>query len=212
MASSKKIVVEDEVQETSTDSVETPPDSEVAEDDGQLRDAVPQEEELEAALRDAKAEAEAQHDRMLRMAAELENFKKRSARELEEMKKFATENLIRQLLTVVDNLERAIDSAASENGNHQSVVDGVGLTLQEVMKILEKHHVSPINALGEPFDPSFHQAMSQEESDAHPPNTVIREFQKGYLIHDRLLRPAMVVVSKAAPTKQADDESTDTND
>jgi len=91
------------------------------------------------------------------------------------------------------------------------VVDGVALTLAEVMKILETHHVSPIEALGKPFDPVFHQAMCQEENGDHPPNTVVQEFQKGYLIHDRLLRPAMVVVSKAAQNGQPAERSVDTN-
>jgi molecular chaperone GrpE len=79
------------------------------------------------------------------------------------------------------------------------------------MKILEKHHVQPIVAMGEPFDPAFHQAMSQEERADRPPNTVVLEFQKGYLIHDRLLRPAMVVVSKAVETAQADEKKINTN-
>jgi molecular chaperone GrpE len=145
------------------------------------------------------------------MAAELENFKKRAGREMDDIRKFATENLIRQLLTVVDNLERAIASATSESESGQSLVDGVALTLAEITKILEKHYVSPIQALGEPFDPAFHQAMCQEESPHHPPNTVVQEFQKGYLIHDRLLRPAMVVVSKAAQNGQAPEKTVDTN-
>lgn len=115
------------------------------------------------------------------------------------------------MLSVVDNLERAIASASSDNENGQSVVDGVALTLAEVNKILEKHYVRPIQALGEPFDPTFHQAMCQEESANQPPNTVVQEFQKGYLIHDRLLRPAMVVVSKAATNGQPDEKTIDTN-
>ena len=93
----------------------------------------------------------------------------------------------------------------------QSVVDGVVLTLAEINKILETHYVKPIQALGEPFDPAFHQAMCQEESTDQPPNTVVQEFQKGYLMHDRLLRPTMVVVSKAAHNGQPAEKSVDTN-
>jgi molecular chaperone GrpE len=130
---------------------------------------------------------------------------------MEDLKKYATENLIRQLLTIVDNLERAIASASADNQNGQGVIDGVALTLAEVMKILEKHNVSPIESLGVPFDPSFHQAMCQEESDEHPPNTVVQEYQKGYMIHDRLLRPAMVVVSKTTQNGQTNEKSVDTN-
>ena len=90
------------------------------------------------------------------------------------------------------------------------MVDGVALTLEEVMKILERHHVSPIHALGEPFDPAFHQAMCQEASEEHAPNTVVQEFQKGYMIHDRLLRPAMVVVSKAVQSGESAEKKVNT--
>ena len=126
-------------------------------------------------------------------------------------RKYANDKLIRQLLPVVDNLERAIASATQDSESGRSVVDGVALTLAEIMKILEAHSVSPIQALGEPFDPTFHQAMCQEESADHPPNTVVQEFQKGYLIHDRLLRPAMVVVSKAAQNGEPTEKTVDTN-
>jgi molecular chaperone GrpE len=98
-----------------------------------------------------------------------------------------------------------------ENENGKGVIDGVALTLAEIMKILEKHHVSPIQALGEPFDPAYHQAMCQEECDDQPPNTVVQEFQKGYMLHDRLLRPTMAVVSKTAETGDKSTHSVDTN-
>lgn len=168
-------------------------------------------QELEEKLAAAKSEADAKHDRMLRMAAELENYRKRSARELDDLKKFATENLLRELLSVVDNLERAIASVAVEDRAEQPLVDGVCLTLAEIAKILENHHVRPVQAMGKPFDPAFHQAMCQEPSADHPPNTVIQEFQKGYLIHDRLLRPAMVVVSTAVPNGEPGEPSVDTH-
>ena len=148
---------------------------------------------------------------LLRVSAEFENYKKRSLRHMEDFKKYANEALLKELLTVVDNLERAIASASPDNTNDQGVVDGVALTLTEITKILEKHHVSPIKALGEPFDPAFHQAMCQEESTDQPPNTVVQEFQKGYLMHDRLLRPTMVVVSKAAQNGQPAEKSVDTS-
>ncbi len=209
MAQKKKIVIEDDNDNTPQDAPPTlsdpngVTDEPVAADDP-LKD-------LEAKLSAAQAEAIENRDRLLRMAAELDNYKKRAARDLDDIKKFATENLIRQLLTVVDNLERAIASAASENESDQRLVDGVALTLAEIMKILEKHYVSPIQALGEPFDPAFHQAMCQEESIDQPPNTVVQEFQKGYLIHERLLRPAMVVVSKAAQNGQANENTVNTS-
>ena len=209
MAQKKKIVIEGDNDNTPQDPSSTPsnPDG-VADEPVAADDPL---EDLEAKLTAAQAEAIENHDRMLRMAAELDNYKKRAARDLDDIKKYATENLIRQLLTVVDNLERAIASAASENESDQRLVDGVALTLAEIMKILEKHYVSPIQALGEPFDPAFHQAMCQEEHTDQPPNTVVQEFQKGYLIHERLLRPAMVVVSKAAQNGQAPENTVNTN-
>jgi len=209
MAQKKKIVIEDDNNNTPQDAPPTPSDPDGVTDNPVATDD-PQ-NDLEAKLSAAQAEAIENRDRMLRMAAELDNYKKRAARDLDDIKKFATENLIRQLLTVVDNLERAIASAASENESDQRLVDGVALTLAEIMKILEKHYVSPIQALGEPFDPAFHQAMCQEESIDQPPNTVVQEFQKGYLIHERLLRPAMVVVSKAAQNGQANENTVNTS-
>jgi molecular chaperone GrpE len=215
MAQKKNIVIEEENGSATQESTKTPSDVELAEDEPKGDEESIQEEDpinaLEEELAAAQAEASEYRDRMLRMAAELDNYKKRSSRELDDLKKYATENLIRQLLTVVDNLERAIASASPENQNGKSVVDGVALTLAEIMKILEKQNVSVIDSLGEPFDPAFHQAMCQEERLDKPPNTVVQEFQKGYLIHDRLLRPAMVVVSKAAPDGQAKENAVDTN-
>ena len=209
MAQKKKIVIEDDNDNTPQDAPPTPSDPDgVTDEPVATGDPL---KDLEAKLSAAQAEAIENRDRMLRMAAELDNYKKRAARDLDDIKKFATENLIRQLLTVVDNLERAIASAASENESDQRLVDGVALTLAEIMKILEKHYVSPIQALGEPFDPAFHQAMCQEESIDQPPNTVVQEFQKGYLIHERLLRPAMVVVSKAAQNGQANENTVNTS-
>jgi molecular chaperone GrpE len=209
MAKKKNIVIEDENERNSEDTPLTPPSEEGNADE--TADAVDPLKDLEEKVTEAQAEARENHDRMLRLAAEFENYKKRTNREMEDLKKYATENLIRQLLTIVDNLERAIASASADNQNGQGVIDGVALTLAEVMKILEKHHVSPIESLGVPFDPSFHQAMCQEESDEHPPNTVVQEYQKGYMIHDRLLRPAMVVVSKTTQNGQTNEKSVDTN-
>ena len=209
MATKKKIVIEEESAGLPEDeAAEVSLDEQVA--NGNQAGGEPL-KELEEKLDEAQSQAQDYHDRMLRMAAELENYRKRATRELDDMRKYATENLVRQLLTVVDNLERAIASASPDNQNDQSVVDGVALTLAEITKILEKHHVTPIEALGAPFDPAFHQAMSQEECNDKPSNTVVQEFQKGYLIHDRLLRPAMVVVSKNTQNEQLNEKSVDTN-
>lgn len=155
-------------------------------------------EQLRNELEQVRKEAADEQDRLLRLSAEFENYKKRMNRQSDEFKKYANEALLKELLTVVDNLERAI---VSTNGDRSAakegcVVEGVEMTLNEILKILEKFNVRPIEARGKPFDPTYHEAMMQEETDEYPENTVINEFQRGYMIHDRLLRPAMVVVSK----------------
>jgi molecular chaperone GrpE len=155
------------------------------------------ETDLEKKLEEAEEEVKASHDRLLRVSAEFDNYKKRTRREVEDFRKYANEALIKELLSVVDNLERAVESSADASESNQ-LLEGVNLTLKEILKIFEKFNVKPIEALEKEFDPAVHQAVLQEASEDHAENTVIREFQKGYTIHDRLLRPAMVVVSKAA--------------
>lgn len=156
----------------------------------------------------------AEKDRVLRLSAEFENYKKRSSREMADFRKFANETILRQLLIVVDNLERAISSAAPNGDNSQKqgqsegkstpevqdscIIQGVEMTYKDLVKLFEAFSVKPVQAQGKPFDPVFHQAVSHQESDEYPDNTVILELQKGYLLHDRLLRPSMVVVSKAS--------------
>ena len=153
-------------------------------------------EELKTKLEEKEQEAKENYDRFLRNAAELENYKKRTARQMDEFRKYANDSLIMELLTVVDNLERAIQSSLDDENSNASVVEGVQMTLDEILKILDKFGVKPIAALEQAFDPVFHQAVMQEESNDSPAQTVTKELQKGYLLHDRLLRPAMVVVSK----------------
>ncbi len=159
--------------------------------------------DLMADLEAAKQEASDNQDRFLRASAELDNYKKRMAREMDGLRKFATESIIKQLLPIVDNLERAIESDKAVNETEKSpeesrncIIEGVGMTLAEILKVFEKFGVQPIRSLGEPFDPQFHEAVMQEESEDEPHNVVLREFHRGYMMHDRLLRPAMVVVSK----------------
>ncbi len=165
--------------------------------------------EMEAKLKSAEQEAKENYDRFLRVSAEFENYKKRSAREMADFKKFANESLIKELLSVVDNLERAINSSANDEYVNSSVVEGVNMTLKEILKIFEKYSVKPIESLGKTFDPNFHQAISQEETEEHPENTVLKEFNKGYLMHDRLIRPSIVIVSKTKVKTGNDDNNDD---
>jgi len=148
-------------------------------------------------IKDLKDQLSSEKDRILRLSAEFENYKKRKQRELDEFKKFANETVFRQLLTLADNLERAILSAR-ENLDEDGLLKGVQLTHKEMIKLFETFNVKPVEAENQAFDPNFHQAVNQEETDEFPDNTVITVLQKGYLLHDRLIRPAMVVVSKKA--------------
>jgi len=158
----------------------------------------------EETVKKAEAEAKDAYDRFLRASAELENYKKRTQKEMADFRKYANASLVKDLLGVVDNLERAIESS-NENNEEGQLSEGVDLTLKELLKIFKKFHACPIEALGKPFDPCYHQAMMQEETNEQPENVVLKELQKGYMIHDRLLRPAMVVVSKL-PADSGDDE------
>jgi molecular chaperone GrpE len=152
--------------------------------------------DLNSKLEVKTAEAEENYDRLLRVSAEFENYKKRTAREMADFKKFANQSLLKELLPIIDNFELAIKAAAeAPDGKDACLLDGVELTRKEILKVFENFHVEPIDALGKPFDPNFHEAVMREESDEHPENTVVNELQKGYLVHDRLLRPSMVVVA-----------------
>jgi molecular chaperone GrpE len=155
-------------------------------------------DELNTQVNEWKQKAEEERDRVLRVLAEFENYKKRMNRQMDDYKKYANELLLKELLSVVDNLERAIVSSegVKDNPRESCVVEGVEMTLNEILKLLEKFHVTSFEALGKPFDPVFHEAVMQQESRNQPENSVIHVLQKGYMIHDRLLRPAMVVVSK----------------
>lgn len=148
-------------------------------------------------IQELKDQVATEKDRALRLSAEFENYKKRTQREINDFKKFANESIFRQLLSVVDNLERAI-SAAQENSEESALFEGVKLTHKDIIKLFETFNVKPVEAENKPFDPNFHQAVTQEENDEFPDNTVTKVLQKGYLLSDRLIRPAMVVVSKKA--------------
>ncbi len=150
---------------------------------------------LQADLRERAAEVEALNDRLLRLHAEFENYKKRMARERSEFVKFANEGLILEFLPVLDNLERAAATART-GADAQGVAEGLEIILRLFQTTLEKAGVKAIEALEHQFDPNFHQAVAQEESTDGPDNIVVEEVQKGYLLEGRVLRPSMVKVSK----------------
>jgi molecular chaperone GrpE len=157
--------------------------------------------DLKQQLEAKELEAKHNYDRWLRQTAELDNFKKRTARERDEAIRLANEALIKDLLPVVDNLERAV-AHSSVGGNGKPLVEGVEMVLRQFLDVLTKHGAVQMLAVGQPFDPAKHEAMTQVESDDHEPNSVVEEHQKGYLFRDRLLRPALVSVAKASGTKE----------
>lgn len=146
-------------------------------------------------------EAKDNYDRYVRQIAETENFKKRTLRERDEAIRFANETLVKDLLPVIDNLERAV-AHATGGGNGESLVEGVEMVLKGFMDALNKYGVCQIAAVGQPFDPAKHEAIAQVESDQHEPNAVVEELHKGYMFRDRLLRAALVSVAKGPKTKE----------
>ena len=153
----------------------------------------------------AKAqEAERLQERVLRLQAEFENYKKRMAREKAEFLKFATEGLLLDFLPILDNLERAIASARAATVNGEAVVEGVDMIARLFRSTLEKAGVKPMEAVGKPFDPGLYQAVAQVESPDGQDNVVVEEIQKGYFLEGRVLRAAMVKVSRASsPTAES---------
>lgn len=148
-------------------------------------------EALEKSLKQA-------NDKYIRLYADFENYKKIAARNKEELLKYANEDLMADILTVIDHLELALEHAKDSSAASQ-LAEGVELTLKELRSALEKHGLTTIDALNKPFDPSVHHAMSQIESDDKDENTVVKEFRKGYMLRDRVLRAAMVGVSVKPP-------------
>ena len=151
-------------------------------------------EEARQVLASRTEEAKAFQDKYLRLAAEFENFKKLTQRQKQEYSQFANESLLRELLPIVDNLERALQYV-QEGRTTEGLVQGVELTLKQFTETLAKFGVKPIASLGASFDPACHEAVSRQESKTAAENTVIEEYQKGYQLHDRILRAAMVVVA-----------------
>jgi len=151
--------------------------------------------ELQKQLLEKTQEAEENYARLLRLAADMENIKKRQDKERADLLLFANENLIKELLPVVDNLERALEHGRQLEAP-EAWLQGIDLVYQGFLKALAKFGVTPLASVGQPFDPNFHNAVMQEETTDFPDCSITKELQKGYLINQRLLRPAMVVVAR----------------
>jgi molecular chaperone GrpE len=153
-------------------------------------------ESLEADLGAAREEARQNQERWLRERADLENYKKRSERERADTLRFGNERLLKDLLPIVDNLERAV-SHAQGGSNGEPLIEGVSLVLKSLLEVLERHGVTRVESKGTSFDPAQHEAVAHVVSSEHEPNEVMEEHQAGYRLKDRLLRPALVSVAKA---------------
>ncbi|MGH7948316.1 MAG: nucleotide exchange factor GrpE [Candidatus Binataceae bacterium] len=153
---------------------------------------------LEAKLAEKENELAELKDKYLRALAEAENVRKRLRHQSEENIRFQREAMLRDLLPIVDNLERAVE-AARGGGNGKPIVEGVEMVLNSMREFLRSHGVTPMTAVGEPFDPARHEAVDTVPSDTHPPNTVVDEVHRGYQVGDRTLRPARVTVSRQLP-------------
>lgn len=148
---------------------------------------------LEEQLAAKEKEARENWDKFLRERADMENYRRRVGREKEELLNYGNKSLLEEILPIIDNLERAL-AHASEDGLG-AVVEGIRMTHAMLLTALKKFNVTPIEAVGSPFDSAFHQAMAQVPTDQHEPNTVVEEYQKGYMLKERLLRPSMVTVA-----------------
>lgn len=155
-------------------------------------------ESLKATIESLNAAMEAAKEQVLRSQAEAQNARLRAEKDVEKAHKFGQEKLLQDLLPVVDNLERALASMDRDNADFKAVIEGIELTHKSFVDALAKYNVESVDPAGEPFDPERHQAMTMVPNPDVEPNTVIEVFQKGYTLNGRLVRPAMVVVSKGA--------------
>jgi molecular chaperone GrpE len=194
--------------ETIAEQVEETPGEEIA---GTAEEAADPLQELKLEIENAKQEASKNWDLYLRERADLENARKRHQRDREEAIRFANDRLLKEMIPVLDNLERAVGHAEQGEDDNQGLLEGVNMTISQFRKVLEDFGVKPINALGADFDPNLHQAMGQVESEDQAPNTVVSEFQKGYLLNDRLLRPSLVMVAKA-PSGETNEQGSKINE
>jgi molecular chaperone GrpE len=183
--------------ETETQNVSAEDVQEVSEEQALTVDEM-RIQELEAALAASEATVAGQKDSVLRAKADMENAKRRADAEVDKARKFALERFAGDLLPVIDNLERAIQTGDAENEAVKPILEGVELTHKSFISTIEKFGLKVIDPQGETFNPTLHQAMSMQESSDFPPNTVMAVMQKGFELNGRLLRPAMVMVTRAA--------------
>ncbi len=164
----------------------------------------------EASVEELQKSLEEANDKHIRLYADFENFKKISAKNKEELLKYANTDLMSEVLTVIDHLELALQHSTDKESS-DSLAEGVKLTLKELITALEKHGLTKIDALGKPFDPAIHHAMSQIETEDAEENTVVKEFRKGYMLKERVLRAPLVGVAKKQSQPEDRTVSTEEN-
>jgi len=162
-------------------------------------------QELLERVKDAEQKSQENYDRYMRAYAEMDNVKKRGAKEREELAKFANESLIKELLPVIDSLDKALDHG-KEGANLTEIIKGIEMTRKGLMDTLKKAGLMEVEALGKPFDPHYHEAISKQPDETLPPNHVIMEMQKGYVLNGRLIRPSVVVISQGDDKTRAEKE------
>jgi len=165
---------------------------------GESRDQSLEQALADEGTSDVAAELAAANDRALRLQAEMQNLRNRTSREIADERRYAALPILRELLPVVDNIDRAIE-AAEKAGEAENLLAGFRLVRQQLKTILAQHHCEPIEADGQPFDPHFHEAIQQQPSAEVPAGHVMMVVQEGYKLHDRVVRPAQVIVSSGAP-------------
>ena len=166
--------------------------------DGIIDPALAESAEADSAEPDLSGALAAANDRLLRLHAEMQNLRNRQSREIADERRYAALPVCRELLPVVDNIDRAIE-AAEKSGGAETLLAGFRLVRQQLVTILGQHHCEPVDAEGQPFDPNFHEAILQQPSAEHESGTVTMVTQTGYRMHDRVVRPSQVIVSSGPP-------------
>ncbi|NAX47767.1 nucleotide exchange factor GrpE [Photobacterium halotolerans] len=207
MSKKDEVLNEEELQQAQTEAADAEPAADSAEELTLDELALSRIEELEAALAVSEAKVKEQQDSVLRARADIENMRRRTEQEIDKARKFALEKFAGELLPVIDNMERALELADKTDETLKPMLEGVELTLKTMTDTVEKFGLKAINPMGEAFNPEFHQAMSMQESAEHAPNTVMMVLQKGYELNGRVVRPAMVMVAKAAPGSNVDTQA-----
>ncbi|MCU7923679.1 MAG: nucleotide exchange factor GrpE [Candidatus Thiodiazotropha sp. (ex Dulcina madagascariensis)] len=209
---SSEVIEKDQAQNPpETVDERTPAETEVSVEDEAAEETSASEQleqgELTKLLEDARSKADQHWDQLIRTRAEIDNLRKRAQRDLENAHKFALERISQDLLQVWDSLELGHQAAQDEQADVEKLREGTALTLKLLVDLMSKHGIEQVSPEGETFNPEYHQAMSMQERDDVEPNTVVAVVQKGYLLNGRLLRPAMVMVSKAASGAAIDEQA-----